>query len=942
MITVEQDNFPFYYFCAKSSDEWLGMNKFLRISLRIQSDEEKKDDYPFHPSDIFYQPLDYQFVITRLKEEDRVIDFHVLIQDSEDSIKWNLLQAQVNERLSDSSYVYEVWMIDMELMKRANEYLSIFEQTIEYTVNCVTIVENFDKEMRIIYANPAFYQLTGYSPKEVLGKNYSFLHRDDNDQAGIVEIRRALQEQRGCTVELRNYRKDGTMFWNELTIAPLYNELGELTHYVVMQRDVTSLKNYERHLQLSTAVFDIMDEGVFITDENGIFLEVNRAFMQITGYSRDEVIGQKTSLLKSGYHDELFYRNLWMEVKEYGTWKGRIINRRKNGGIFEEFMKIVTVSLDESVTKRYVSTFSAFIDKGVERVKESRSAYFDPLTHLPNRVLFLDRLNVAIERSNRNHLLLAVCSLDVDDFQQFNTDFGYHRGDQLLIEISNRIQHRIRKSDTLSRPSADEFTILLHDLQSPSDLRMLIANVMNEISKPYLENQTVYYPTVSVGVSFYPLDGTSGDKLIKNADEAMYRSKGSGKNHYTIFSLERDQIVNNFVDYARLHHAMKNGEFVLYYQPKVEMTKQRVYGVEALIRWRHPEKGLLPPGDFLPGLQHTDFMILLDDWVKEEAIRQLERWNQKGIHLKVSVNISVKRLKSGDFPERLKSILKQHPLVDPHDLELEILETDDLGDLLEAKKIIDKIREQGVQVSLDDFGTGYSSLTYLSHLPLDILKIDQTFVRQMSMNEGNLAIISAVIELSRVFQCDVIAEGVETIEQGSTLIQLGCEFAQGYLIARPMPPDEIETWINDYQGFSEWQTVREMNVARYLSQLFLLPLEHRQWVEQLIYFLQSSDYESEHPPELDPHGCHFGRWYDHVGKSRFGEVYQMKKVHQIHLKTHDFAEYLVSIKAQGKIAEVSKGIQQLYELRDEMLSSFHEFVITLDDMFGKQISIMGD
>ena len=942
MLTDEQDNIPFCYFRAKSTDEWLGMNKFLRTSLRIQDDGALSGAYPFYPSDIFYHPLDYQNLINRLKEEDRVTDLNVLIQGRVNLRNWKSLQAQVIERLPDGSYIYEVWMIDIDLLKRAKEYLALFQQAVEYTVNGVTIVDNFDKEMRIIYANPAFYQMSGYSPEEVLGRNCKFLQMNDRDQSGIKEIRRALQEQRGCTVELRNYRKDGSLFWNELTIAPLYNEAGELTHYVGLQRDVTSRKNYEHHLQLTAAVFDNMDEGVFIADENGIILEVNQAFLRITGYSKEEVIGQKTNLLKSGYHDELFYRQIWIELKEYGTWKGRIINRRKNGEIFEEYLKIVTVSANERSAIQYISTFSTVMDEGVEGVKESRAAYFDPLTHLPNRILFLDRLNVAIERSNRNHTLLAVCSLDVDDFQQFNADYGHDRGDRLLIELSNRIQSRIRKSDTVSRPSGDEFSILFHDLQSPTDFNILIADVMNEISKPYLEDQTFFYPTVSAGVSFYPLDGISGDELLRNADKAMYRSKDTGKNHYTIFSAERDHVVNNFVDYARLHQAMKNGEFVLYYQPKVEMTKHRVYGVEALIRWRHPEKGLLLPGDFLPGLQHTDFMILLDDWVKEEAIRQLEFWNQKGIHLRVSVNISAKRLKKGDFPDHLRSVLGQHPQVNPHDLELEILETDDLGDLLEAKQIIDKIRAQGVHVSLDDFGTGYSSLTYLSYLPLDILKIDQTFVRQMSMNEGNLAIISAVIELSRVFQCDVIAEGVETIEQGRTLIQLGCELAQGYLIARPMPPDDIEIWIRDYQGYSEWQTVREMNVARYLSQLFLLPLEHRQWVDQLVYFLQLSDNESMHPPELDPHACHFGRWYDHVGNSRFGDVPQMGKVHQIHQKIHDYAGQLIALKEQGNVAEAIHGIQGLYELREDMLSSFHEFVITLDDLFGRQISKMSE
>ncbi len=942
MLTDEQDNIPFCYFRAKSTDEWLGMNKFLRASLDILENRNESGSYPFNPSDIFYHPTDYLDLINQLKKINRVTDQHILFQGLTNPRVWKSLQAQVVERLPDGSYTYEVWLIDVDLLKRAQEYLSLFQQAVEYTVNGVTIVDHYDKEMRIIYANPAFYELTGYSPEESLGRNCRFLQGDDRDQEGIDEIRLAIKEQRGCTVELRNYRKDGSLFWNELTIAPLYNDAGELTHYVGLQRDVTTRKNYEHQLQLTAAVFDNMEEGVFITNENGQFLEVNQAFLRITGYDRDEVIGQSTNLLKSGYHDSAFYQQMWDEVETSGKWKGRIINRKKNGEIFEEFLSIAAVSTDGHPFKQYISTFSTVMDEGLEGAKDNRSAYFDPLTHLPNRILFLDRLNVAIERANRNHTLLAVCSLDVDDFQQFNADYGHDRGDRLLIELSNRIQERIRKSDTVSRPSGDEFMILFHDLQNPSDFHVLIADMMNEISKPYLENDHVFYPAVSVGVTFYPLDGVNGDELLRNADKAMYRSKATGKNHYTIFNAEQDQLINNSVDYARMHQAINNGEFVLYYQPKVEMTKHKVYGVEALIRWNHPDKGILPPGTFLPDLQHTDFMILLDDWVKEEAIRQLESWQRQGIHLKVSINISAKRLKYGDFPNHLKSVLQRHPRVNPGDLELEILETDELGDLQAAKKIIEAVRELGVHVSLDDFGTGYSSLTYLSHLPLDILKIDQSFVRHMSMSEGNLAIISAVIELSRVFQCDVIAEGVETIEQGKTLIQLGCELAQGYLIARPMPPDFIPTWIQSYEGYEEWQTVREMNVARYLSQLFLLPLEHRQWVDQMVHFLQNVEDVSMNPPELDPHACHFGRWYDHVGKSRFGEIPQMETVRRIHEEIHEHGRYLIAVKAQGNEAAIIHGIPYLYELRDNMLNAFHDFVITLDGMFGRQISKLGE
>ena len=926
-----RDDIPLCSFRATSTNEWVKMNDFLRQSVG--------DAEIGNPSTFFHHKRDYDGLIAQLNQVDVIVDVHILVVNKKHGLSWKSLQAQIVERHADGTFVYDAWMLDIDLLKRAEEYLLLFRQAIEYSINGATIVDNFDGEMRIIYANPAFYQLTGYSPEEVLGINCRFLQNEDRDQPGLEEIRQAIKEQRACTVELRNYRKDGSLFWNELTVAPLYNDVGELTHFVGMQKDVTDRKNAEYHQQLSAAVFESMEEGVFITDGNGIFLEVNEAFSRITGFSREEVVGQHTNLLKSGYHEASFYQQLWQEVATNGRWKGKIINRRKNGEIFEEYLSIVSTPSVDGRSSQYISTFTSLMNLAGEESSAPWSAYYDPLTHLPNRILFLDRLNVAIERVKRMGMQLAVCSMDLDDFSQLNALYGHEIGDQLLIEVANRIQARMRKSDTVSRPSGDEFILLFQELAHLSDFDRLLTDVMTEIAKPYLINNEVIYPAVSAGVSFYSLHGGTADELLRNADKAMYRAKDTGKNHYSIYNADQDHMVNtDSIDYSRLYQALQNNEFVLYYQPKVEMRKHRVYGVEALIRWQHPVRGLILPGEFLPSVEHTDFMILLDDWVKEEALRQMERWQDNGLHLKVSVNLSAKRFNHGNFADHLRESLGKHPQVNPEDLELELLETDELGNLLDSKTILDACRALGVRVSLDDFGSGYSSLTYLSNLPLDILKIDQTFVREMSHHEGNLAIISAVIELSRVFQCEVIAEGVETLEHGKTLIQLGCNLAQGFFIAKPMPAQKVEEWVLNWKGIPEWEVAREMNAAHYLSQLFLLPLEHRQWVDQLVHYIESSVGDNSRPPELDTHTCYFGRWYDHIGKNRFGEIQQVHEIRSVHEQIHAVGCTLVEFKEQGKLQQARAGIPQLLTYRDQLLLLFHEFVLALDELFGQQIS----
>ena len=573
----------------------------------------------------------------------------------------------------------------------------------------------------------------------------------------------------------------------------------------VKERTINLEKANEK-LMLAASVFANAREGIFITNENGIIIETNETFSTITGYSREEAIGQNPRILKSGQQTSEFYGSMWKSLLEKKHWYGEIWNRNKSGELFAELLTISAVNNTAGQLQNYVALFSDITLMKKHQSQLEHIVHYDVLTNLPNRVLLADRLNQAITGSQRGHNSLAVVFLDLDGFKSVNDTHGHNVGDELLIVIAKLMQGALREGDTLARIGGDEFVAVLPGLDKNEDYQQILERLLLAASEPVVINEIELQVSASIGVTLYPQDGADADILMRHSDQAMYLAKQSGKNCYHLFDTEHDDAVNYRQESINnISLALQRDELVLYYQPKVNMGTGKVIGVEALIRWQHPLRGLIAPIDFLPIIENHAVSIDVGEWVINAALSQMSQWQKMGFTIPISINISAYQLQHSNFVARLTTILAAHKDVSPHDLELEILETSALEDVSHISTIMNACLALGVSFSLDDFGTGYSSLTHLRRLPANIIKIDQSFVRDMSHDADDLAIIEGVIALAKSFKRDVIAEGVETIEHGNALLNLGCNLAQGYGIAKPMPANDIPVWMNDWKSDSNWQ-----------------------------------------------------------------------------------------------------------------------------------------
>ena len=570
---------------------------------------------------------------------------------------------------------------------------------------------------------------------------------------------------------------------------------------IAIERNLSNEK-----LQLSSRVFSNTNEGIYIADISRAIIDVNPAFASLTGYSHSEILGHKTSLLRSEKHSSAFFEDLWQELIEQGHWQGEIWMSKKNGQHFAARLSMSALTNDDGVTQHYVCLFSDITQSKQQQQKLEFMAHYDELTKLPNRTLLAERFTLAIAHSKQSDTQLAVCFLDLDNFKPVNDNYGHDIGDQLLIAVAQRIRTSIRDEDTASRQGGDEFVLLLGDLESLEHCDDILQKILYSLAQPYTIDGHIFTITVSIGVTLFPVDDADLDTLLRHSDHSMYQAKLAGKNRYHLFNPEQNQQkIQKRHQLQELQQAFSDSEFSLYYQPKVNMKTGEVFGAEALIRRLHPEKGLIPPGEFLPIIEGTELEILIGDWVINEALKQNAEWQQQGVFIEVSVNISSYHLHSPSFLIQLENTLNNHPNLKARYLQLEILESSALGDLNAIRSILNTCREKfGVNIALDDFGTGYSSLTHLRNLPAGTIKIDQSFVKNMLDNPDDYAIIDGVLALASSFNREVIAEGVETTEHGLMLLKMGCNTAQGYGIARPMPATEMPNWLDNYIPNQQW------------------------------------------------------------------------------------------------------------------------------------------
>lgn len=567
--------------------------------------------------------------------------------------------------------------------------------------------------------------------------------------------------------------------------------------FATVFEDITERKRADTFMRRAAIVFDNSQEGIVICDAETRILDVNPAFCEITGYDRDEVIGQNPRMLQSGLHDQAFYQRMHHALATHDAWRGEIWNRRKNGEVYAEILSI-NVSRDALTgnVEHYVAVFSDISQIKAHADEIDRIAHYDPLTQLPNGRLLIERLDQDLARAQRRVKSLAVCYLDLDGFKPVNDRFGRAVGDRLLVELTQRLSANLRAGDTLARVGGDEFVLLFNELDSKQDCFKAIDRLLQTVCEPIHDEGVDHCLTASTGVTLFPRDNTNAETLIRHADQAMVRAKESGKNCFHLYDPDYDlEMQAQLKGLQQLRRAFEQDEFVLYYQPKVDMVSGEVVGAEALIRWQHPQRGLLPPSEFLDLMAGTPLEIAVGEWVIMTTMEQTAKWNRAGLRLTVSANVSPAHLQRPDFVTRLERCLKRHPDVARGQLELEIVESSAIGDMAGAIHTMEACLALGVRFSLDDFGTGYSSLTHLRKLPISTLKIDQAFVRDILIDREDLGIVESIIRMAQVFDQSVIAEGVETAEHGEKLVQLGCRFGQGYGISRPMPPDAMLGWV---------------------------------------------------------------------------------------------------------------------------------------------------
>ncbi len=693
------------------------------------------------------------------------------------------------------------------------------------------------------------------------------------------------------------------------------------TNTLHLIHEVQQRQQKEEKLKLAASVFTHAREGILITDAANKIIDVNDTFSLITGFEREEAIGRTPKILASGKQGSEFYVKMWEALINKGYWSGEIWNRNKEGNLYAAMLTISAILDEGGKAKNYVALFSDITMAKEHQRELEHIASYDVLTNLPNRVLLADRLSQALLESQRDHHAIAVAFLDIDGFKEVNDRHGHNVGDELLVVLSGRMQLALRKGDTLARVGGDEFLVVLTKLQNPGDCKPVLKRLLSEVSEPATVDGLVMRVTASIGLSIsMPDNSIDGDQLIRQADQAMYQAKQSGKNRYHVFDLEKDSAITvRRESIENIKAAMSNHEFILYYQPKVNMRTGEVVGVEALIRWEHPEQGLIPPGEFLPIIEDHAISIELGEWVINTALDQMETWKDSGLEMPVSVNISALHLQQTNFVSRLKTLLDAHDSIMPHYLELEVLETGAIGDMVLVSDIMEKCIDLGVTFALDDFGTGYSSLTYLRRLPADLIKIDQVFVHDMLIDPEDLAIVEGVIGLTKAFGREVIAEGVETVEHGKALLQIGCELAQGYGIARPMKASDIPEWSASWKPDRVWSEFVSGHEDFHINS----EVDHQHWITALQEYLKG---KKDTPPPMGSDKCHFGHWIKEEGVKRHNLHPQFDELVHIHDRLHILGRELVDLHKRGEQSTVQLREVELLEVYNEQIKKIGEIL----------------
>ena len=679
----------------------------------------------------------------------------------------------------------------------------------------------------------------------------------------------------------------------------------------------------ERHLR---TIIDLVPHFIFAKNTEGQYILANQAIAEAYGATPEALIGKAD---RDFVRDEEQLAQFLADDQEViRSGKQKLVPEVEITDAEGQTRYLQTTRIPYDSDHRGVLSSVLGVAVDITDLKRHQKqlehiAHFDALTDMPNRVLLSDRLNQAIAQSDRHGSLLAVAYLDLDGFKAVNDKHGHATGDKFLSLLAGRMKLALRESDTLARLGGDEFVAVLLDLQAPESSAPILERLLASAAEPVTIDGLELRVSASLGVTYYPqAEAVDADRLMRQADQAMYLAKQAGKNRYHIFDADHDRTVRGRHEgLERIRLALNKREFVLHYQPKVNMRTGEVIGAEALIRWQHPERGLLPPAAFLSTIENHHLSVGVGEWVLETALSQIEAWRRSGLMLPVSINIDAQQFSQPDFLDKLRQSLAKHPDIQAGDLELEVLETSALADIGQLSELMLACREIGVGFALDDFGTGYSSLTYLKRLPANLLKVDQSFIRDILDDSEDLAILQGVLGLSIAFRRQVIAEGVETMAHGELLLQMGCELGQGYAIARPMPATEIPDWFEGWKPPLLWANQPPVSAEK--QPVLFAIVEHRAWVAALGTYLVDMNLGA---PPFDSHQCHFSQWLDKEGTARYKSHHAFERIVTLHESIHQRGESLIKLKLLEPHRTEFEGMREVQALRDELLKQLKKLI----------------
>lgn len=807
----------------------------------------------------------------------------------------------------------------------SNEFNALHSEAIVQSSDDAIISKTL--EGNIVSWNPGAQAMFGYSAQEIIGKPILLLlppDRVSEEEQILTLLKAGIKVEHFETVRVR---KDGTLIDISATISPIYDSEHQVIGISKIAREITVRKQTETRLHLAASVFAHASEGILITDRNGLILEVNDAFTSITGYAHDEVVGQTTQFLRSSQHGPAFYAALIESLVRVGHWRGEVWSRHKNGQAYASALTISAVRDSQGRLEHYLALCSDITPLRQQQQKMAYVAQYDPLTGLPNRLLLSQRLQQAMIQSRRHGESVAVLYLDLDGFERINATWGHEVGDQLLVAIAQRMKQAMRVCDTLARFGGDEFVGILTGVRHRTGCEPLLDQLLQIAAGPVRIGVHELQVSASIGVTLYPQDDAVADQLLRHADQAMYQAKLAGRNRYEFFDIGIEQAGRHRSEGAgQIIQALEHNEFVLHYQPKVNMKTGQVVGVEALIRWQHPQRGLLMPGAFLPMVEDHPVSVALGEWVIKTALAQMTSWQSGGLDMDVSVNVGSRQLQDDEFVLRLSALLAAQPRFRKNSLELEILETRALDDMVRISNVMHACCHIGVRFALDDFGTGYSTLTYLKQLPAATLKIDQSFIRGMLDDSDDLAIVEGVIGLAKAFRRDLIAEGVETLAHGALLLTLDCDQAQGYVIAHPMPADALPAWVAHWRPDPAWTVWLGHAPDRNDVSLALVEVELRHWLRDIDAYLTGKNVSSQFKTSWHMSDTAHGQGKERIVRSYFGTMPAFAGALVLDDRLLVLTQQLVAAHDAGRAAEARDCLMQMQTVRDELIGLLRTLV----------------